>query len=216
MFTGIIQHVGEVVVIVPRADARGVRITLDPDGWDHTPKPGDSIACNGCCLTLVDESRTDKSDRSKRLWMFDAIPETLAKTTLNDWQPGTRVNLERSLRVGDTLDGHQVQGHVDGTGQVLAIDTGDGWRVRIGLDGALMRYMIPKGSVCLDGVSLTLAAIDADAGWIEVALIPETLERTNLGDRAVGDRVNVECDVLVKTIVETMGRMNSMQTDQLH
>lgn len=214
MFTGIIQHVG--VVVAAEDTASGIRITLDPDGWDHTPKPGDSIANNGCCLTLVDDPRTPKADTSKRRLVFDAIPETLAKTTLNDWQPGTRVNLERSLRVGDTLDGHQVQGHVDGTGRVLAINTGDGWRLRIGLDGALMRYMIPKGSVCLDGVSLTLAAMDFDAGWIEVALIPETLERTNLGDRAVGDRVNVECDVLVKTIVETMGRMNIMQTDQIH
>lgn len=202
MFTGIIQHIGEVVVIEPRADGPGVRITLDPDGWDHTPRPGDSIACNGCCLTLVDDPHTPKT-----WWVFDAIPETLACTALNDWESGQRINLERSLRMGDTLDGHQVQGHVDGTGEVLGISTDDGWRVRIGLADAQMRYMIPKGSVCIDGVSLTLAAMDVDAGWIEVALIPETLERTNLGDREVGDRVNIECDVLVKTIVQTMERM---------
>jgi riboflavin synthase len=141
------------------------------------------------------------------LFTFDAIPETLDKTTLGSWEPGHRINLERALRMGDTLDGHQVQGHVDGRGKVLGVFTADGWRVRVGLDADLMRYMIPKGSVCLDGVSLTIAALETEAEWIEVALIPETLDRTNLRDRKVGDGINIECDVLVKTIVHTMARM---------
>lgn len=209
MFTGIIQHVGRVESITTTPS--GMRIVVDPMGWDHHPKPGDSIANNGCCLTLVDPIADHGG-----LFTFDAIPETLDKTTLGSWEPGGRVNLERALRMGDTLDGHQVQGHVDGTGKVLGVFTDDGWRVRVGLYGDLIRYMIPKGSVCLDGVSLTIAALDPDAGWIEVALIPETLDRTNLRDRKVGDGINVECDVLVKTIVHTMARMNIGSTDSVH
>ena len=159
---------------------------------------------NGCCLTLV-----DPVGEHGGLLSFDAIPETLDKTSMGRWRVGDRINLERALRMGDTLDGHQVQGHVDGTGEVLGVYTEDGWRVRVGLGRELMKFMIPKGSVTIDGVSLTLAAIDVDTGWIEVALIPETLERTNLRDRAARDRVNIECDVLVKTIVHTMERMNA-------
>ena len=200
MFTGIIQHVGRVEAVT--STANGVRLVVDPQGWDHEPKPGDSIANNGCCLTLVDPV----ADHDGR-FTFDAIPETIDKTTLGDWKPGDQLNLERALRVGDTLDGHQVQGHVDSTGDVLGVEANDGYRIRIGLGEELMRYMVPKGSICIDGVSLTLAAMDADAGWVEVALIPETLERTNLGDREAGHRVNIECDVMVKTIVHTMERM---------
>lgn len=200
MFTGIIQHVGRVESVTQTQS--GVRIVIDPQGWDHRPEPGESIANNGCCLTLV-EPIADHGG----LFTFDAIPETLDKTTLGAWEAGHRVNLERALRMGDTLDGHQVQGHVDGTGEVLGVFTDDGWRVRVGLGEELMKYMIPKGSITIDGVSLTLAAMDTGAGWVEVALIPETLDRTNLHDRAVGDRVNIECDVLVKTIVHTMARM---------
>lgn len=209
MFTGIIQHVGRVESISQTPS--GVRIVVDPLGWDHRPKPGESIANCGCCLTLVDPVEDHGG-----LFTFDAIPETLEKTTLGGWKPGAKVNLERALRMGDTLDGHQVQGHVDGAGSVLGVFTGDGWRVRIGLGQDLMRYMVPKGSVCLDGVSLTIADLDADAGWIEVALIPETLDRTNMRDLAVGDAINVECDVLVKTIVHTMAQMNIDQRDSIH
>lgn len=180
----------------------GVRLMVDSLGWTHVPRPGESVATNGCCLTLV-----DPVEKHGGLLSFDAIPETLEKTTLASWRAGDRVNLERALRMGDTLDGHQVQGHVDGTGEVLGVFTEDGWRVRVGLGRELMKFMIPKGSITIDGVSLTLAKIDVDAGWIEVALIPETLERTILRDREVGDRVNIECDVLVKTIVNTMERM---------
>jgi riboflavin synthase len=209
MFTGIIQQVG-CVESIERTQS-GVRIVIDPRGWEHTPRPGESIANSGCCLTLVDPVEDHGG-----LLTFDAIPETLEKTTLGSWGAGHRVNLERALRMGDMLDGHQVQGHVDGTGSVLGVFTDDGWRVRVGLDEGLMRYMIPKGSITIDGVSLTLAAIDTNAGWVEVALIPETLDRTNLRDRAVGDRVNIECDVLVKTIVHTMARMNAGTGNSVH
>lgn len=141
------------------------------------------------------------------MFVFDAIPETLSKTTLGGWSVGDAVNLERALRMGDTLDGHQVQGHVDGTGSVLKVDLRDGYRIRVGLDFDLMRFMIPKGSITIDGVSLTIAAMDPRERWVEVALIPETLARTNLQSKRVNDRVNIEADVMVKTIVHTMMQM---------
>ncbi len=197
MYTGIIQQVGAVKSVEPTDS--GVRVVIDPLGWDYLPKPGDSVANNGCCLTLA-----VSMDDAYGMMTFDAIPETLSKTTLGAWQSGQRINLERPLRMGDGLDGHQVQGHVDGVGTVSLVDARDGYRVRVSLDGELMRFMVPKGSVCIDGISLTIADLDVDDRWVEVALIPETLERTNLGDRAVGDGVNIEADVLVKTIVHTM------------
>jgi len=197
MFTGIVQAIGTVHSLA-KTDT-GMRIVVDPVGWDHKPVAGDSIANNGCCLTLVSDGGG--------LWAFDAIPETIEKTTLGGWGAGDRVNFERSLRVGDGLDGHQVQGHVDGVGKVIGVVDGDGYCVRIGLGNDLMKWMIPKGSVAIDGISLTIAALDADECWIEVALIPETLERTTLGDRGVGDVVNIEADVMVKTIVTTIERI---------
>ncbi len=197
MYTGIIQQVGVVKSVEPTD--WGVRVVVDPLGWDYLPKPGDSVANNGCCLTLV-----EPMDESAGLMTFDVIPETLSKTTLGRWQSGQRINLERPIRMGDGFDGHQVQGHVDGVGTVAMVDSGDGYRIRISLDIDLMRFMVPKGSICIDGISLTIADLDVGDRWIEVALIPETLERTNLGDRAVGDGVNIEADVMVKTIVYTM------------
>lgn len=197
MFTGIVRAVGTVV----RSESRdsGKRIVIDPGSWDHDPDAGDSVGCSGCCLTLVEKSAAG--------WVFDAIHETLSKTTLGDWVPGTRVNLEHPLRMGDGLDGHQVQGHVDGVGEVLGIDESDGWRIRIGVPEGLRAWMIPKGSVTIDGVSLTLAGVAADGSWIECAIIPETLARTTISERAAGDRVNLEGDVMVKAIVATMTRM---------
>ncbi len=205
MYTGIIQQVGVVKSVKPTDS--GVRVVIDPLGWDYVPKPGDSVANNGCCLTLV-----RAMDESDGLMTFDAIPETLSKTTLGTWEVGQRINLERPVRMGDGLDGHQVQGHVDGVGTVVVVDSSDGYRVRISLDGELMRFMVPKGSICIDGISLTIADLDVGDRWIEVALIPETLERTNLGDRVVGDGVNIEADVLVKTIVHTMAHYQQAMT----
>jgi len=201
MYTGIIQQVG-IVESVTMTDA-GLRLVIEPSDWEYQPKPGDSVANDGCCLTLV----TDLSETKGRM-VFDAIPETLVKTTLGSWKPGQRVNLERPLRMGDGLDGHQVQGHVDGTGQVALVNDQSqdqaGYRVRLTLEADLMRFMIPKGSICIDGISLTIADLDTTDRWVEVALIPETLERTNLGDRTAGEWVNIEADVMVKTIVHTM------------
>jgi len=205
MYTGIIQQVG-IVHAIEKTDS-GVRMAIDPRGWSYQPKPGDSVANNGCCLTLV-----EPMDDSDGMMLFDAIPETLAKTTLGTWKVGQRINLERPLRMGDGLDGHQVQGHVDGTAAVALVDSSEGYRVRLTLDADLMRFMIPKGSICIDGISLTIAALDVADRWVEVALIPETLERTNLGDRAAGDLVNIEADVMVKTIVHTMKNYQQMMS----
>tara|TARA_A100001391_G_scaffold184999_1_gene153307 strand:+ start:122 stop:757 length:636 start_codon:yes stop_codon:yes gene_type:complete len=207
MYTGIIQQVG-VVESVTKTDA-GLRLVIDPSDWDYQPKPGDSVANNGCCLTLV----TDLS-QTNGLMVFDAIPETLAKTTLGSWKPGQRINLERPLRMGDGLDGHQVQGHVDASAQVALVNDQAGYRVRLTLDADLMRFMIPKGSICIDGISLTIADLDTTDRWVEVALIPETLQRTNLGDRTAGDWINIEADVMVKTIVHTMAHYQLTQDQQ--
>lgn len=170
------------------------------------------MGVSGCCLTLV----ADPVEVGGVL-RFVAVPETLGVTTLGGLGVGSRVNLEGAVTASTLMGGHVVQGHVDGVGRVTRVvrpgdgaESGvDGWRVRVGLDADLMRWMTPKGSVCLDGVSLTIAALDAGdgaGGWIEVALIPETLEKTTLRDLEIGDRVNVEGDVMVKTVVTAVER----------
>ncbi len=197
MYTGIIEQVGIVAHAEPTS--AGLRIVIDPAGWPFAPNPGDSVAINGCCLTLV----APLGDHSGRM-CFDAIHETLEKTTMRNLKVGDRVNLEAPLRMGDRLDGHTVQGHVDGRGEVAQVGGDDGYRIRVKLGADLMKFMIPKGSITLEGVSLTIAALDPKACWVEVALIPETLERTTLGERKPGDAVNIEADIMVKTIVHTM------------
>ena len=150
-----------------------------------TAELGDSVAIDGVCLTVV-------AAEPGRL-SFDVVPETMSRVK----EFAGRVNVEPALRAGDPLGGHQVQGHVDGTGRVASVEAeGEGARMRIGLEPGLLRYCVEKGSITVDGVSLTVAALDA--GAIEVALIPHTLAETTLSDRAPGDLVNVEVDVLAK------------------
>lgn len=191
MFTGIVQAGGRVAGILPIAP--GLRIEIDPQGWDFLPRAGDSISVDGCCLTVVG------ADRS--LWKFDAVPETLAKTTLGAWKVGKKVNLEHAATAATFLGGHVVQGHVDGVGSVIGVMQGADWRIRLRPGDGLMPYMVPKGSVALAGVSLTLAEVSPAEGWIEVALIPETLAKTNLAELKVGDGVNVEADAMAKTMI---------------
>lgn len=195
MFTGIVQAIGVVERISRRA--AGGRIVLDAPGLPRPIVDGASICVNGTCLTVVssDASRIE----------FDAVAETLQRTTLGDLAPGARVNLEPSLRPGDRMDGHHVQGHVEGTGRVRRIGdgaTGQLWTFETPAE--LMPFIIPKGSIAIDGISLTVAGIGEDR--FDVALIPTTLERTTLGRIRVGDRVNLETDILVRTIVTTMRR----------
>lgn len=199
MFTGLIQSVGKIHTLEPLSDDRGTRLSVDPAGWDHFPSVGDSIAVNGCCLTVAQDPAC-----SGAMLLFDAIPETLARTTLGNRRPGDRVNLEHAVTASTLMGGHSVQGHVDAVAEVLSVDTSDGWRTRVALDPQHMPAVVPKGSVTVDGVSLTVAAVDTGANWFEVALIPVTLEATTLGATKPGDRVNIETDILARTVIHFM------------
>lgn len=200
MFTGIIRARGRLQSVDP--SPAGKRLRVDPGGWDHRPGPGDSICVSGCCLTLAEPVGADG------VLAFDAIPETLAKTTLGGLAAGDEVNLEASMTASTPMDGHVVQGHVEGVGEVTGLTTEGEWRIRITPPADLMPCMVPKGSVTVDGVSLTIAAVDAGTpgreGWFEVALIPTTLELTTLGSLGVGSSVNLETDVLARTVVHVM------------
>lgn len=195
MFTGLIQRMGD--VSERRDTATGVRLSIRAPGWLADPQAGESITVNGCCLTLV--QATDDT------LCFDVIPQTLALTTTGDLCVGDRVNLERSLRADALLGGHLVQGHVEGVGAVVGVDRTNGqWRTRISAPPAVQAHMIDQGSVTVDGVSLTVAATGAD--WFEVALIPETLQRTTLVHRMAGSRVNIEADVLSRMVAAQVQR----------
>ena len=189
MFTGIVEELGEIVRLESRGDSAVliVRASLVASDVPH----GASIAVNGVCLTVVDAE-------GARL-TFDVMAETLKRSVIGTLRPGERVNLERAVRADGRLDGHIVQGHVDGTGVIVARTPGDAWDlVRFGLPADLSRYVAEKGSIAVDGVSLTVTAVGDD--WFEVGLIPETLRATTLGTKQPGDPVNLEVDVLAKYV----------------
>ncbi len=194
MFTGVVRQVGA-VRSVQLASGGGVRLIVDTKEWSHRAGAGDSIALNGCCLTVVEVASHGG------LLAFDAVAETLAKTTLGALEAGQRVHVEHAVSATTLLDGHVVQGHVDGVAMVERVQPAEGWRVRLRPPGELMAYIIPKGSVTLDGVSLTVAEVSPKDGWFEVALIPTTLEVTTLGEWKAGSRANIECDAMAKTVV---------------
>ena len=201
MFTGIVDR--SVPLIAVTARGQGLRLSI-ADAWQDV-KLGESIAINGACLTVA-EIAADTLH-------FDAVRETLDKTNLALLRPGDEVHIERSLRFGDRIDGHTVQGHVDGTAELLEHRQTDlDWRMTIRTPAALAKYLILKGSITLDGTSLTLAAIGADT--FEVALIPTTLAITRLGKRPIGWPMNVECDMMVKTIVATIERIEETRTQR--
>ncbi|MBI1370857.1 MAG: riboflavin synthase [Planctomycetes bacterium] len=198
MFTGLIQFVGRVVE--RRANLGGVRLLIDAAGWSYKPAHGESIAVSGVCLT-----HAPAAGESPGVLAFDVIHETLGKTTLGDLAAGSRVNLESCLTPTSHIGGHFVQGHVDRVAKITDIHTaGDDYRITIATDADFFRYVIPTGSIAVDGVSLTIARIDSDAKTFAVALIPTTLQLTTLGDRKAGDRVNLEADVLVKAVVHNL------------
>jgi riboflavin synthase len=188
VFTGLIEDIGAVEVVERTEDGAKLRIA---SSLGTELALGDSIAVNGCCLTA-----TAVDDGS---FETEAMNQTLQVTALDAIEQGGRVNLELAMKAGDRLGGHIVQGHVDGTGTVVSAEA-DGFarRVRVELPHELLRYVIDKGSITLDGVSLTVAELGNS--WAEVSLIPETLERTNLGDVSPGDQINVECDVVAKYV----------------
>jgi riboflavin synthase len=188
MFTGLIQNIGKVETLETGSAGARLRIAT---GLGAEIGPGDSIAVNGVCLTATaaDEGGFET----------EAMNQTLAVTALAGIEVGGRVNLELAMKASERLGGHIVQGHVDGVGTVLEVeDDGFARRIRIGLSPQLLRYAIDKGSICLDGVSLTVSALDDD--WVEVSLIPETLERTTLAELEAGSKLNVECDVVAKYV----------------
>jgi riboflavin synthase len=190
MFTGLVADMGVVERITPRQG--GVRLLLRPRALEVDALVlGESVACSGCCLTVV--------ERGSGLVAFDAVPETLSRTTIGAWRPGTVVNLERALALGDRLGGHLVQGHVDAVGEVISrIAEGQGARLAISLPGSIAPLVAEKGSIAVDGISLTVATVARDR--FEVALIPETLARTTLGEARPGVRVNLEADVLARHV----------------
>ena len=186
MFTGIVRERGR--VLSAERNGGGVHLRIAARNIADAA-PGDSIAVDGCCLTVTAADGETLE--------FDAVPETIARTTLGALDEGADVNLEPALRAGEPLGGHFVQGHVDGRARVAAFDAeGDGARLRLELDPGLLRYCVQKGSIALDGVSLTVAALRDDG--VEIALVPFTLEHTTLGALAPGDEVNVEVDLLAK------------------
>lgn len=192
MFTGIVEEIGEVVEVAGRGDAAVLRILASTVATDAVH--GASIAVNGVCLTVVGREPTDAGTFELA---FDVMGETLDRSVIGELSPGDQVNLERGVRVGGRLDGHIVQGHVDGTGTVESRKPASEWETfRFRLPAELERYVAEKGSIAVHGVSLTVTEVGE--GFFEVGLIPETLRATNLGRRQIGDRVNLEVDVLAK------------------
>jgi len=193
MFTGLIEDLGTLTRVETRPAGR--RLTVRSPLIAADTRVGDSIALNGCCLTAV--ARDDES------LAVEVVPETLARTTLGDWQEGDAVNLERALHVDQRLGGHLVQGHVDGVGVVRAVVLeGDGHRVTIEVPGDLARFVAEKGSLTVDGVSLTVARVLAHG--CEIALIPHTLRHTTAGRYAPGHRVNLEVDLVARYLARLL------------
>ncbi len=189
MFTGIIEELGTVDAIEDQGDA--VRLTVRGPLVVSDAGEGDSIAVNGCCLTVT--------TYDGEVFTADVMRETLDKTSLGDFRPGTRVNLERAVTAEKRLGGHIVQGHVDGTGTIRSRTPSEHWEVvEIGLPDGMDRYLVDKGSITVDGVSLTVVTAADDS--FTVSLIPETLARTTLGIKQPGDVVNLEVDVIAKHV----------------
>ena len=189
MFTGIVEELGSVAAIEDQGDA--IRLTLAATSVLQDVALGDSIAVNGCCLTVA--------QAAPGTWTADVMQETLDKTSLYGVRVGDVVNLERAVTPQTRLGGHIVQGHVDGVGQIISRTPSEHWEVvEISLPAHLSRYLVDKGSITVDGVSLTV--IEAKDESFTVSLIPETLARTTLGRRQAGDRVNLEADVLAKHV----------------
>jgi riboflavin synthase len=191
VFTGIVRERGRVVSAELNGDGGALRLRVAAPGTAAETSLGDSVSISGCCLTVVSVEGDEL--------VFDAVPETLARTTLEALAEGEEVNLELALRAGEPLGGHYVQGHVDGVGRVRSLEPeGDGARLWLDVPPELLRYCVEKGSLAVDGVSLTVAAVDDDG--VAIALVPHTLRETTLAQLEPGDRVNLEADVLAKYV----------------
>ncbi|GAA2073684.1 riboflavin synthase [Aeromicrobium tamlense] len=189
MFTGLVEEKGTVVALEDLGDS--VRITIRGPVVTSDAGHGDSIAVNGCCLTVIEPTEDTFS--------ADVMRESLVRTSLGDLAPGAEVNLERAMQAGARMGGHIVQGHVDGTATLLDRTPSEHWEVvRFSLPAELARYVVDKGSITVDGTSLTV--VEAGDDWFSVSLIPTTLADTVLGTRKPGDRVNLEVDVIAKYV----------------
>lgn len=195
MFTGLVEAMAPVVDL--RQEGAGRRLAIDMGDLAKTVALGDSVAIDGCCLTVV--------SLDERTAQFEAGPETLAKTTLGELRIGDRVNMERAMALGDRLGGHFVQGHVDGVGTIRERTRAGEWETVWFAAGPLARQLVPKGSVAVDGISLTVVEVAPEA--FSVALIPHTLEATTLGTKGVGSKVNLEADILGKYVLAFLGRI---------
>lgn len=217
MFTGIVEELGRVVRLETVEDS--ARLTVEAPTVTQDVNLGDSVSVNGCCLTVTAVHGST--------FTADLMAETLTRTTLGSQAPGDPVNLERALRASDRLGGHIVQGHVDATAEVLDHHRGEHWDLlRIGLPQEIARYVAVKGSVALDGVSLTVvdvvdapstldvAPVPGAGASLSVGLIPETLRRTTLGSRRPGERVNLEVDILAKYAERLLGARPSQEGQQ--
>jgi len=194
MFTGLVEDVGEVMLVVPMDD--GIQLTLQAVSLAGNMEPGDSIAVDGTCLTVTDLTPDGFS--------LDVVGTTLSRTTIGEYVPGRVVNLERAVRVGSALGGHLVQGHVDAVGEVVSmLPMGDSWRLRIQLPDEVLITSVARGSLAVDGVSLTIA--DLSGNVAEMAIIPYTLERTNFGRLETSSLVNLEADLIGKYVARLLG-----------
>lgn len=194
MFTGIVEELGEVTAVENLGDASRFRLRgpVVTEGAKH----GDSIAVNGVCLTVVDHGEQE--------FTADVMAETLNRSSLGALRPGSRVNLERPMALGGRLGGHIVQGHVDGTGRIVEREASENWEiVKVSLPAELTRYVVEKGSITVDGVSLTV--VDAGPDYFTISLIPTTLALTTLGHKEPGDPVNLEVDVIAKYVERLLG-----------
>jgi riboflavin synthase len=191
MFTGIVEGTGTVAALAVADDGSGARLEVEAPWLAGQLRLGESVAVNGCCLTVAEATAAG--------FAADLVAETLRRTAMGGLAAGARVNLERPVPLGGRLGGHLVQGHVDGVGRILdRHPMGEGEEVRVELPADLERYVVEKGSIAVDGVSLTVAGIGP--GWLTVALVPHTLQVTTLGDRRPGDPVQLEVDVVAKYV----------------
>ena len=213
MFTGLIEEVGEIVSLTPVGDSLRLTVRASAAGVLSDAQHGDSISVSGVCLTVVEQTRDgsakcDGSGSGSGTFSADVMAQSLRMSTLGDLEVGSPVNLERAARVDSRLGGHIVQGHVDGIAEVTRVTPGDAWQVlRFTLPAHLAPLLVDKGSVTLAGVSLTVSAISEpheNEPWFEVSLIPETLAATTLGDLTVGDRVNLETDILARHVARML------------
>jgi riboflavin synthase len=200
MFTGIVEGTGTVAALAVAADGGGARLEVEAPWLAGDLRLGESVAVNGCCVTVAAPVAAG--------FAADLVAETLRRTALGGLAAGDRVNLERPMALGGRLGGHLVQGHVDGVARIIdRTAVGDGEEVRVELPGALERYVVEKGSIAVDGVSLTVAGVGP--GWFAVALVPHTLEVTTLGDRRPGDPVQLEVDVVAKYVERLVAPMTA-------